>query len=350
MQVIAASILYFLLLHAVRSSFDFRVFAGAFIAGGVLTTIVGIGNYLDTGRAGTDTWGNSNTIGTFLQIPIALALCVIVFCSKQRRILAVVVPVFLFLSLGIYFSQSRGAWLGCGVVLAVIGLLGGRRAALIAGSIAVIALLAFFLSPPERVKKHGLAKLLTMTDRAMMKRRENIWPAAGRMIGERPLMGFGLNTYRKVYEEQQGIERPDYSKIDDPKKRIGMQQAYVNKMRGNVHPHNELMQAWTSMGMAGVFFYAALFVTVLLTYLEFRRLKLQGFAGAVGLAVFAWYVGHTAHGFFDCFFFFGHAFASAAIMFGLMFGTLYLKKYRIAAEDVGAPDQKNEKSSAAAKN
>lgn len=340
MQVITASILYFLLLHAVRSSFDFKVFAGAFVAGGVLTTIVGIANHFASRHAGTHTWGNTNIFGAFLQMPIALLLSATVFYLRRWRVLAAIVPVLLFLLFGTYLSQSRGAWLGCGVIVIVAGTLGGKRGMLVAGSVVFLGLLVFCISPPKRVRREGFTKLFAMTDRSMVARQKKVWPAAGRMIGERPLMGYGLNTYRKIYEEQHGVERPEYSKIEDPKERTRAQEKYVTHiMRGNVHPHNELMQAWTSLGIAGVFFYGALFVTVLLTYLELRRLKLGKFTAAMGLGVFAWYIGHTAHGFFDCFFFFRHAFASAAVMFALMFGTYYLEKHKRPVDSVKDANQ-----------
>jgi len=340
MQVITASILYFLLLHAVRSKFDFKIFASAFIAGGVLTTLVGIVHYFSNGQAGTPTWGNPNIFGAFLQIPVALTLCVIVFHIKRWRVLAVVVPVFLFLLLGVYLSQSRGAWLGCAVIVIVVGLLGGKRGLLVTSLIVVLGILVLLIFPTERVKRLGLSKLFSTTDNSLSGRYSKVWPASGRIIGERPLIGYGLNTYNKVYEDQQGIEKPDYSKIQDSKKRARAQIMYIAyTLNGNVHPHNELMQAWTSMGIAGVFFYAALFVTVLLTYLDMRRLKLQGFIGAMGLGVFAWYMGHTAHGIFDCFFFFRHAFASAAIMFALMFGVYYLEKHKDLEDDINNTNQ-----------
>jgi O-antigen ligase len=166
-----------------------------------------------------------------------------------------------------------------------------------------------------------------MNDWALGGRRERIWPAAEQMMRQRPLTGYGFNTYMAVYAEQRGIEKPDYSATTDSNERERLQGEYLKDIDDNVHPHNELLQAWTSMGIAGVFFYGAAFASVLLTYLKMRRRKVVVFPAAVGLGVFAWYMGHTAQGVFDCFFFFRHAFCAAAVMLAFMFGLFYLNRY-----------------------
>jgi O-antigen ligase len=338
MQVVAAALLYLLLLHAVRSGLHFRIFCGAFIAGAVMTTAVGIANYLSAGTAGTDTWGHYNTFGAFLHMPIALCLALTVFYLNRWRVLAVVLPVLAFLLLGTYVSHSRGTWLGCAVIVVLMGALCGKRGLAVAGVITVLGLTALLVSPPEALRQRGISGLVSMNDPAIHGRRRLIWPVAAQLVRERPLLGYGLNTYRKVYQSRHGIERPRYSEIEDGEERIRAQQHYLHRMNGNVHPHNELLQAWISLGVAGVLFYVAAFVMVLLTYIGLRRMKLEGFPAAVGAGVFAWYAGHTVHGLFDCFFFSGHAFAAAAVMFALMFGTYYHQKRKKEAPET-APHQ-----------
>jgi O-antigen ligase len=322
-QVVTATVLYLLLLHAIRTGFDIKVFACAFIAGAVLTTILGIMNRYTLGAAGTPTWGHYNTFGSFLHMPIALTLAITVFYIRQWRVLAAVVPVLVFLLIGAYVSHSRGTWLGCAVIVILTGTLTGKRGLAVAGIIAVSGLIVLVARPPQAFKEHGLRGLVNMNDQALQQRRSAIWPAATELIREKPLLGYGLNTYREVYAARRGIEKPDYRSIEDESERVNAQQKYMHRLQGNVHPHNELLQAWTSMGIAGVFFYVAMFVTVLLTYIAQRRLKLETFPAAIGLGVFAWFVGHTVHGIFDCFFFFSHAFAAAAVMLALMIGVYY---------------------------
>lgn len=325
MQVVTAAVLYFLLLHAIRSGLDFKIVAGSFIAGGVLTAVLGIVSFQPPYGSGTAAWGHYNVYGAFLQMPAALALAAVIFYLKRWRVFVVLLPVLGVLFLGAYFSFSRGTWLGCVVIVIVSGILGGKRGLIVAGAIATLALLVFFLRPPCRIEMYKFSKLFSINQKAVSQRRESVWPAAVQMIGKRPIMGYGLNTYLAVYSAKRGITKPEYSKTEDPKEEARMEKAYLGKLLGNVHSHNELFQAWVSMGIAGVFFYVATFVTVLLTYIGLRRAKLKGFSAATGLGVFAWYVGHTVHGVFDCFFFFSRAFCAAAVMFALMIGTYYLE-------------------------
>jgi O-antigen ligase len=317
-QVIAAAVLYFLLLNAGRTRRDFMALAGGFVAGGVLTSIVGIANYFSTGTAGTTAWGHYNSLGMFLELPIALVLAATTLYLRNWRVLAAAIPALALLLLGAYVTHSRGTWLACTVIVLLVTALAGRKGLVVGGSIAALGLLVFIVSPPAAFREQGLRGILRMHDDSMQQRRRDVWPAATAMIGERPLLGYGLNTYREVYAGKHGIEDPDYGKISQPE--------YLHKLRGNVHAHNELLQAWTSMGIAGLFFYGAAFLSVVLTYIRLRRLKPDKFFAAVSLGVAAWYVGHTVHGIFDCFFFSTLAFASAAVMFALLFGAYYSQR------------------------
>lgn len=325
-QVGTAAVLYFLLQHALSSKSDIRLFARAFIAGGVLLAIVGIAGCISHGHAVTKTWGNPNTFGGVLLMPIALTLSIAAISVKRWVSIAALAPVLIVLLIGAYLAQSHGVRLGCGVIVVLVAALGGKRGLLIGSAIAVLGMATLFVSPSGRPEQQGFAALFGIDNKTLAGRRENIWPAATQMIGRRPITGYGLNTYREVYEEQHGIQRPDLSRIADPAERTRVFKMYIYEMRANVHPHNELMQAWISMGIAGLFFYGAVFVTVLITYIEIRRLNPRGFTNAMGLGVLAWYAGHMAYGIFHCFFFFSHAFSAASIMFVLMFGSYYFKK------------------------
>jgi len=314
-QVATAALLYFLLLNAVRSKRDFCLFAGAFVAGGVLTAIVGMVNYSHYGNTGTITWGNPNTFGDFLLMPIALCASLTVIFFRRWRVLLIIMPLMALLLCVLFLSRSQGAWLGCVVVLIMTCALGLRHGIVAATLVFGICLLVFL---PYS------SKWLLLQDQSMTQRKEEVWPFAMKLIRRRPLTGYGLNTYRELYESEHNIKRPRLSHIDSPQERAQAQRTYVWKIRGNVHPHNEFFQAWISMGIPGVLFYTALFVVTLLTYLRIRRFKPDKFSLAIGLGVFIWYMGHTASGIFHCFFFSERTFSVAAIMYALMFGTLYL--------------------------
>jgi len=135
---------------------------------------------------------------------------------------------------------------------------------------------------------------------------------------------YGLNTYRELYEAEHDIERPHLSQIASQEQRTKAQLMYLRRMKGNVHPHNEPLQAWVGMGIPGLFFYGALFAATFVTFFRFRRLKPDAFSSSMNLAVFAWYIGHTIPGLFHCFFFSERTFSVAAVMYALMFGALYL--------------------------
>jgi O-antigen ligase len=352
LQVTSAALLYFLLLHAARSVSELKLLCGAFVAGGVLTSVVGIAHYIEMGGAGTKTWGNPNTFGDFLCISAALALAIIVHDTGKKCLMGMLVLLVATLLLGIFLSQSFGVWLGFAVITVLVGTLGHKKGFMVMTVIAVLGFLAFFFFTPKDLHGKGEGKLFgrmcRLASGSVKKRWQYDWPSATEMVKARPILGYGLNAYRDVYEDQHGIERPHLSRISSEKERAKAQSLYLSKMRQNVHPHNELLQAWTSMGIGGVFFYGALFTTVLLTYITTRRLKVSKFTAAMSLGVFVWYMGHTAIGVFHCFFFSARTFACAAIMFALMFGTLYIERDRMVVEDVNAPDKENEKPSTAA--
>ena len=328
-QVATATLLYFLLLHAVRSKRDFRLFAGAFVAGGVLTAIVGMLNYSHYGNTGTITWGNPNTFGDFLLMPVALCISLIIYFFRRWQVLIFVIPSLVLFLFVLYLSRSQGAWLGCGVLLALACALGCRYGLVVAALVAGLSLLVFLPCAPKWFRLH---------DQSMSQRQEEVWPFAMKLIRRRPLTGYGLNTYRELYESEHDIRRPRLSRIASAHERAQAQRTYVWKIRGNVHPHSELLQAWVSMGIPGIFFYGALFVITLLTFLRIRRLKPDKFSSAIGLGVFAWYTGHTASGVFHCFFFSERTFSVAAVMYALMFGVLYLTQNESSSKQDATED------------
>ncbi len=341
-QVVTAAILYLLLLHAIRSLLDIKIIVGAFIAGATVTCVVGIAHYFSFGQAGTKTWGY-RTYGNFLLMPTSIVLATVIFYMKRWRVLIVSVLVLAVSLAGIFLSQCRGTWLGLVTMMVIASVLGGWRGRLVAGLLILLGFLALFLVPPKTLENQGIVGIVKMNDSMLIGRRRDVWPFAVNLIKERPLLGYGLNTYRRLYEERHGIERPEYRNIIDAEKRKEAAQSYLWKMHNNVHPHNELLQVWTSLGIPGVLLFVACFVAVLKSYLVMGRMKLGGFPAAVRLGIVAWYFGHLATGVFHCFFFFTHAFCAGAVMFALMFGTYYFEKRRAVANDTTSPVQKGDK-------
>lgn len=323
--VIAAAVFYFLLLHAARSIKDFKMFCAAFLAGSVLTALVGIWNYLRHGSAGTITWSHYNVFGAYLEIPLALCLALTIFFLRRWRILPILILSLIILMLGAYLTHSRGTWLACAIIVILAGILSGRKGFLVAGPIAAAGVIGFLILVPISSLPGGKGGILSKNDSFLESRRYNIWPCAFHLAGKRPLMGYGLNVYRNACEVKYGIEKPHYSEIDDLKLRTQAERRYRHKINYNVHPHSEFLQGWTSMGLMGIFFFIMLPVSVLVTSIRLRQFKPGAFSAAIGIGGFAWYIGHVAHGAFDCFFFFEHAFCAAAIMFALIFGSYYLE-------------------------
>ena len=123
---------------------------------------------------------------------------------------------------------SVGGWLGTGLaIVVVVGLAGGRRAAIglaLAGAVAAVVILVAV--PAERLAGRLDPRQGTSFVRVQL------WQAAGELIGESPLLGIGLDNFLYRYSTVMPPDTPYEPNLS--------------------HPHNLVLQFWLQLGLTGL--------------------------------------------------------------------------------------------------
>lgn len=167
--------------------------------------------------------------------------------------------------LGLFFSLSRGGWIGAGVAMVAVGILLSRRALLtsLVGGTAGVLFLAFGGAErlPAALRERatdflpylGLVDIrrveITDANFAVIERLAHWW-AAARMFSDRPWLGVGTGNYAAIY--------PAYAlpRWPDP---LG-------------HAHNFYLNVAAETGLVGLTAYLAFwFVAFVLTWQAVRR-------------------------------------------------------------------------------
>ncbi len=91
------------------------------------------------------------------------------------------------------WTFSRGAWLAVAFACILMAIL--KRSRLVILALFVALALIFFLSPAPLEGR--ITSLWNIKDGTITERRQ-LWGEALRMVGERPWLGYGVNTYAKV--------------------------------------------------------------------------------------------------------------------------------------------------------
>lgn len=192
---------------------------------------------------------------------------------------------------GLFFSLSRGGWIGAAVAVVVVGLLLSRRA--LVGSLVTASLVSLFLAVggagrlPEGVRQRatdflpylGLVdiRLVEVTDAnfAVIERLAHWWAAIA-MFVDRPWLGVGIGNYAAVY--------PAYSmpRWQDP---LG-------------HAHNFYLNVAAETGLVGLVAYLALWAAALaLAWQAVRRTA--GLWRGIAAGCLGAFIHLSVHNFFD---------------------------------------------------
>jgi O-antigen ligase len=256
---------------------------GALILAAAIVSLIGLYQYFFTDDVITaegvrrihGVYGSPNNLGLFLGriVPILAAVALFGRSLRRRAIYGVIaLPVTLCL----YLTYSRGAWLlGLPAAFVFLGLMRGKRAALIS----LLVLLIIVLSLLPLIGTERLASLFN-TQSGTTFLRLKLWQGSLNMIRDHPLFGVGLDNflyqYRTRYVLPEAWEELDLS-----------------------HPHNIVLDYWTRLGVLGViaigWLQLAFFRKALRLYrqLDDRDLK------ALLLGLMASMVAFLAHGLID---------------------------------------------------
>jgi O-antigen ligase len=115
--------------------------------------------------------------------------------------------------------------------------------------------------------------------------RLSIWQFASDRIGERPLLGWGLDSSR-TFQDQYAVEVPKkYVSPIPSEKKVGML-AYFKSQILPLHPHNGVLQVWLDLGLPGALATVALLLAGLRA-ISTARIAESGRAGLLAMFVSA---------------------------------------------------------------
>lgn len=194
--------------------------------------VVAAGSAADRVRA---TLGNSSNAGVYLLFAVPLLIERLRRDSSRiwRALAGLAAALAVFM---IVFTASRGAWVGL-VALAVVWLgveaarweRSRQRMVFVAAIAVVVALGVAVIAIPRLEKRIASASAGTIQWRLV------VWQAAGRIALDRPLLGWGPNSFRYVY--------PSYRPLDVS--------ANSNVAATAGDPHDIVMSAAASLGIPG---------------------------------------------------------------------------------------------------
>ena len=187
---------------------------GAILAGGVLSAVWGLNEYVRTAAVlGETTWRiygpffNPNLLAGYLLLALPVAAAVAWWSRTQsegdgRSLLTIAAGfVILLMSAALLLTGSKGGLIAAAVVIVVLAFTLPRRGTRLARRVrwlAIVVLLAgvavALVAPPIRVR---ILSALT-TQRRSAAFRYYTWTATAQMIGQRPLLGFGPGSYEYV--------------------------------------------------------------------------------------------------------------------------------------------------------
>lgn len=263
-------VLYAAVAISFREPRDFVLPAKA-LAGAVVVTLI----YAFVQRVGLDpvmwskdqverpfsVFGNSDILGHFLSLTFGLAVGVATFAagSQSRLLRAAAVPFLIVIAIAAGVVATRGTFIGMAAAIAAIPAMivrvrGFARSTLVPlalGTVGVVVLAAalLFASPL------GARVRTTITEGADVRGRVLIYEAALRATRDRPLLGWGPDSFAVAY--------PNY-RTGDPAGAPGNQP--------ESSAHNWLLEAAATTGIVGAL---CLFAVVAVAALELYRVGLR---------------------------------------------------------------------------
>ncbi len=136
-----------------------------------------------------------NCLGTYLiaVIPLLFASLAYHFKNKMKSLIS---GVLIFLSfIALYFTYSRGAFVALIIAISTTLFLWKKKIALMVFS---ASLLFVFLAPSPFTQSLRQSFNFSMNASGSVKDRLKLWKSAFEMVQERPVLGWGLNTYTEV--------------------------------------------------------------------------------------------------------------------------------------------------------
>jgi len=270
-----------------RGACDRRLLLRAFFIAGTVAAAVGIGYVRVRGRLADIEFvlGHRNFLAMFLLPPLLICaadLFAPLLAPGAKRGCVLRWPLWVtdaggvVMLVGIGLCRSVGA--GLGVAAGIACLIGMRlRSAqrrLLLASAAALAALALFVVSTPRVMNTLLERTPSQATRWFL------WEGTARMIGDRPLLGWGTGTFP--------LHFADY-KPTGPM-RYGILQTKT------LYPHNELLLVAVEGGIVGLALYLAAFFLIVRRHLRTAERSEEPPARLVHWAIFAGFAAMFAQG------------------------------------------------------
>jgi len=218
-------------------------------------------NPIESLRRVSASFVHPNDFGCYLVTLFSVVLSLFILFKKrnQKYILMIIGGVAIFLILKTF---SRGAWLGwISSVFLFFTIWKRRYFPIYAISLVVILLIFSFLF------KDRFLSLLD-THQGTVWERLQLWRGTFSMIKEHPFIGFGINTYSRVF--------PKYKPLDYPDIR---------------YAHNSYLQMASEIGLVGLFSFL-----ILIGYVFFKALYVfKNKSDVVGMGFLSGWVGFLIH-------------------------------------------------------
>ena len=275
-------LIFYVALDTLQTPRDFRLIAGAVIAGGTVFAILNLGVWADTlarhrpiisTDAPTALNGNPNGAAMFLEPALAFAIGFAFYAGTARERIAAGAAATLLLAATVSTLSRAGLLtLAALALLAVVTVPGPRVRVAVVACAAVVAFAALQLPWIASRLAHQLD--LGYSENTFEGRLQ-IWKATLRMLRDHPILGAGIRSYQQVVARYMDPGQPP-----------------------QLHAHNVWLAMWSDLGMLGLLAFAAL-VAILLWRGWRGFLAAGGISRAVLWGASASLVAIVVHGTFD---------------------------------------------------
>ncbi|HEX2788379.1 MAG TPA: O-antigen ligase family protein [Ignavibacteria bacterium] len=197
--------------------------------------------FLEWSERAQSTTSGYYTLGIYLTSVLSLGL----FSAKNEKIFPKKIYWYIFIIIifaGIFFTLNRVHWVAAGILILICGIMKERFLLLLLIIVSVLALIFV----PEVNERFSM--LLNITE--FTSDRNFLWQGFIQLMGQRPVTGFGPNTFSIIF--------PLKNEIVDKS---------INSW------HNDFVQIYMERGIFALLIYVSIYVFVCINFLKYIRDK-----------------------------------------------------------------------------
>lgn len=278
----SVAILFCVAALVVRHRERLRILVATVLASAVVPIAIGlhdlaVGNY--STRAGTNVeaiegpFDHPNYFALYLLTIWTLAT-VCLLEARRLRTIALLALLTVATSVCLFFTYTRGAWIGVAVVVVVLTVLRYRHLWLASAAV-VVVVVALFPSTPGRVEQRlDVVTGASAADRNSWSWRRGQWERTIPYGAEHPLTGQGFGSYFRVTVREFGLTDPQFSTVLDP--------TQLRRGTRGFAAHNDFVKMFVEMGFPGLLLWTGALLGLMFAALALRRtVEAEPYATAV---------------------------------------------------------------------